>query len=221
MESLKKYVDDNVSDLKDFIASVAKKLPMPVKFTSEEKYLVKKAILLHFECQAPIPSRYCALPQKATYTTETQEWARWLKMGLSAAKLGKSVLSAEAITDLPGVVDQVKGLYSMYKKDDGEDFLTFISEPFLTSSEQDKLLNQLRAAAFFEKFCYDNQSATWLCANCHAIYLKARGLADGRRKTAVFLSVLGCFLVWLNQSHRPGVLAQPAPASGKGLALKL
>ncbi|CAJ1359743.1 unnamed protein product [Effrenium voratum] len=173
MESLKKYVDDNVSDLKDFIASVAKKLPMPVKFTSEEKYLVKKAILLHFECQAPIPSRYCALPQKATYTTETQEWARWLKMGLSAAKLGKSVLSAEAITDLPGVVDQVKGLYSMYKKDDGEDFLTFISEPFLTSSEQDKLLNQLRAAAFFEKFCYDNQSATWLCANCHAIYLKA------------------------------------------------
>ena len=39
MESLKKYVDDNVSDLKDFIASVAKKLPMPVKFTSEEKWL--------------------------------------------------------------------------------------------------------------------------------------------------------------------------------------
>ena len=33
---------------------------------------------------------------QATYTTETQEWARWLKMGLSAAKLGKSVLSAAA-----------------------------------------------------------------------------------------------------------------------------
>lgn len=39
MESLKQYVDENVSDLKDFIASVAKKLPMPVKFTTEEKHL--------------------------------------------------------------------------------------------------------------------------------------------------------------------------------------
>ncbi|CAK9027288.1 unnamed protein product [Durusdinium trenchii] len=173
MESLKQYVDENVSDLKDFIASVAKKLPMPVKFTTEEKFVVKKAILLHFECQAPIRTRYCALQNGKTYTTETLEWSRWLKMGLSAAKLGKSVLTADAIADLPGVVDQVKGLYNMYTKEDGEDFLSFISEPFLTSEEQDKLLNQLRAANFFQKFQYDNQTANWICANCHAIYLKA------------------------------------------------
>ena len=36
------------------------------------------------------------LRQGATYTTETLEWSRWLKMGLSAAKLGKAVLSADA-----------------------------------------------------------------------------------------------------------------------------
>lgn len=173
MDSLKAYVDENVSDLKDFIASVAKKLPMPVKFTTEQKFLVKKAILLHFECQAPIRTRYCALQDGATYTTETLEWSRWLKMGLSAAKLGKAVLSADAIADMPGVVDQVKGLYNMYKKEDGEDFLSFISEPFLTSEEQDKLLNQLRAANFFQKFQYDNQTANWLCGNCACIYLKA------------------------------------------------
>jgi len=173
MESLKKYVDDNVSELKDFISTVAKKLPMPVRFSSEPRYVVKKAILLHFECQAPIATRFCVLPQKATFTTETMEWSRWLKMGLSAAKLGKSILSADAIADAPGVVEQVKGLFSLYKKDDGEDFLTFISEPFLTSQEQDKLLNQLRAANFFNNFRYDSQTATWLCANCHAIYTKA------------------------------------------------
>ena len=79
----------------------------------------------------------------------------------------------DAIADAPGVVEQVKGLYKMYNKDDGEDFLTFISEPFLTSQEQDKLLNQLRAANYFENFRYDSQTATWLCANCHAIYTKA------------------------------------------------
>ena len=67
----------------------------------------------------------------------------------------------------------MKGLFSLYNKDDGEDFLTFISEPFLTSQEQDKLLNQLRGANFFENFRYDSQTAMWLCANCHAIYTKA------------------------------------------------
>ena len=46
-------------------------------------------------------------------------------------------------------------------------------EPFLTSEEQDKLLNQLRAANFFQKFQYDNQTANWLCGNCACIYLKA------------------------------------------------
>jgi hypothetical protein len=46
-------------------------------------------------------------------------------------------------------------------------------EPFLTSEEQDKLLNQLRAANFFQKFQYDNQTANWLCGNCACIYLMA------------------------------------------------
>lgn len=42
MDSLKQYVDSNVSELKDFIASVAKRLPMPVKFTTENKCLRQK-----------------------------------------------------------------------------------------------------------------------------------------------------------------------------------
>mmetsp|Transcript_77214 Transcript_77214/g.184883 ORF Transcript_77214/g.184883 Transcript_77214/m.184883 type:complete len:799 (+) Transcript_77214:48-2444(+) len=178
MESLKKYVDDNMSEMKDFISTVAKKLPMPVRFSSEPRYVVKKAMLLHFKCEAPTATRFCVLPG-STFTTETMEWSRWLKMGLSAAKLGKSILSADAIADVPGVVDQVKGLFSLYNKDEGEDFMTFISEPFLTSQEQDKLLNQLRAASYFENFRYDSQTASWFCVNCHAIYTKA-----GSKRTA-------------------------------------
>lgn len=167
-----------MSEMKDFISTVAKKLPMPVRFSSEPRYVVKKAMLLHFKCEAPTATRFCVLPG-STFTTETMEWSRWLKMGLSAAKIGKSILSADAIADVPGVVDQVKGLFSLYNKDEGEDFMTFISEPFLTSQEQDKLLNQLRAASYFENFRYDSQTASWFCANCHAIYTKA-----GSKRTA-------------------------------------
>ena len=58
---------------------------------------MKKAMLLHFKCEAPTATRFCVLPDRATFTTETMEWSRWLKMGLSAAKLGKSILSADAL----------------------------------------------------------------------------------------------------------------------------
>jgi hypothetical protein len=47
-----------------------------------------------------------------------------------------------------------------------KDFYTYISEPFLTSEEQDKLINQLRDAKFFEAFHYDNQTANWICESC-------------------------------------------------------
>ena len=60
------------------------------------RYVVKKAMLLHFKCEAPTATRFCVLPG-STFTTETMEWSRWLKMGLSAAKLGKSILSADAL----------------------------------------------------------------------------------------------------------------------------
>eukprot|EP00927_Polykrikos_kofoidii_P042825 TRINITY_DN36874_c0_g1_i1.p1 TRINITY_DN36874_c0_g1~~TRINITY_DN36874_c0_g1_i1.p1 ORF type:complete len:808 (+),score=161.38 TRINITY_DN36874_c0_g1_i1:54-2426(+) len=183
MEGLKAYVDQNVSDLKDFIGEVTKKLPLPVKFTSEPRYVVKKAMILHFECHADPKATCCALPE-GTFTIETLEWSRWLKMSLSAAKLGKAVLTAEAIADVPGVVEQVKGMYSLYSAKDDADFLTFISEPFLTSEEQDKLINQLRSGGYFSKFKYDNQTAKWVCANCHAIYSQAGSSRDGKAITA-------------------------------------
>lgn len=181
IEGLKAYVDENVDQLKDFIGSVVKKLPVPVEFSSERRYVLKQAMLLHFRCQASPQTTVCALPE-GTFTTVTYEWNRWLKLGLSAAKVGKSVLTMDAIGDVPGVVDQVKGMYQTYTSKDDADFLTFVSEPFLTSEEQDKLLKQLKKGGFFDRFCYDNQTATWVCANCHAVMQLA-----GPRATALQL----------------------------------
>ena len=63
------------------------------------EYLCQSETWLDMSTNIPtarIKTRYCALQSGATYTTETLEWSRWLKMGLSAAKLGKAVLSADA-----------------------------------------------------------------------------------------------------------------------------
>jgi len=140
--------------------------------------VAKMAMLLHFECQAQPRTRLCALPEGSTFTTETLEWNRWLKLGLSSAKLGKSVLSGDFLGYVPGTVDQVKEMYKAYSKKDDAAFLKYISEPFLTSEEQDQLLGQLRKAGFFKKFAYDAQTATWVCANCHLVCQRA-----GRQRT--------------------------------------
>jgi len=55
----------------------------------------------------------------------------------------------------------IKDIYKGYKAKDDADFETFIKEPFLTSAESDRLINQLRAAGFFDKMEYDAQKGDW------------------------------------------------------------
>lgn len=148
-EDLKKYVDDNVSELKDFIGDVVKKLPIPNELTVV-KGKVRNTLQLHFICQVT----------GEDFVTETKEFKKWVKVGFSAVKLGVSVFRGN---DLPeAAMDATKAVYNALKKKDDEEFLKYISEPFLTSNEQDDLINQLRAAKFFENHYYDAQNARWL-----------------------------------------------------------
>ena len=54
-------------------------------------------------------------------------------------------------------VECVQEIYSAYKERDDEEFNTYITQPFLTSTEQDKLLEKLRDQHFFDKFAYNAQ----------------------------------------------------------------
>ena len=64
-------------------------------------------------------------------------------------------------------MDSVRQAYDLYKTGEEKDFLSYISEPFLTSNEQDKLITQLREARFFDVFNYDPQTAEWACLMCN------------------------------------------------------
>jgi len=129
------YVDKNIRDVKDFIGDVVKKLPIPKRL--EVVGTVRKALVLHFECahtgyEFPITSH---------------EWSKWLKMGFSLAKAGKAVIDIGMGNPLALVatgVDAVKGIYEAYKTNDDDEFNTYITNPFLTSTEQDGLINKLK-----------------------------------------------------------------------------
>jgi hypothetical protein len=179
----KVYLDENISQLKEFIAESSKKLPVPYNISVRTKLIVRKVIQLHFACNcdetAHRPSS-CLFSLEAFYT-ESEDWGRWLKIGLSAAKLGKAVIGVATLTDVGavlGVVDTCKSAYDTYCTKDDDDFQTFISEPFLTSNEQDRLIEQLRKAGFFNHFSYDAQTGEWVCRNCAMVYAEAGGSAD-------------------------------------------
>ncbi|MHA2187467.1 MAG: hypothetical protein ACW99V_04440 [Candidatus Thorarchaeota archaeon] len=159
VEILKEYVESNVEMLKKFIADVVKKLPMPVKFSTEGR--IRKILQLHFVCSKQ--TERCLYPDNRPFITETKAWHRWLKIAMSAVKIGKAIIFPIETSE---AIDAVREAYDAYRNKDDKDFLDYISEPFLTSEEQDNLVNQLRDARFFEVFNYDPQAAGWACLMC-------------------------------------------------------
>ncbi|RMG30411.1 MAG: hypothetical protein D6732_16280 [Methanobacteriota archaeon] len=158
-EDLRRYVDENVSELKDFIAQINKKLPIPKRFSTRGK--IRKTLILEFVCDGGSPN--CLFPDERPFTTETKDWNKWLKIAFSGIKLGKSLIVPASAGD---AISAVKDAYDAYKEKYDKDFLSYIKEPFLTSAEQDNLVNQLRDSKFFNVFSYDAQTANWVCTMC-------------------------------------------------------
>ncbi|MHA2251265.1 MAG: hypothetical protein ACXAD7_12960 [Candidatus Kariarchaeaceae archaeon] len=159
-DELMAYIDENIEMLKDFIADIAKKLPIPKTFSTEGR--VRKTIILHFVCDKE--AERCLFPHDRSFTTESKDWNKWLKIAFSGIKIGKSVILPANIGDAGKAVRQA---YEDYKTKEDKDYLAFISQPFLTSTEQDNLINQLREAKFFDVFQYDPQKAGWDCTMCN------------------------------------------------------
>jgi hypothetical protein len=150
------YIDANIKDVKDFLGDVAKKLPAPKRL--EVVGTLRKTFILHFEC--------CHTGRE--YPIKSADWSKWLKMGFSLAEAGKMVIDVGMGNPLALVSDGinlVKGIYEAYKTQDDDEFLSYIKNPFLLSTEQDLLLNKLRDQGFFDKFSYDNQKAGWYLNN--------------------------------------------------------
>lgn len=146
------YVDANMADMKDFLAEVVKKLPNPKRL--EVVGTVRKTLILHFEC--------CRTGYE--YPIISHEWSKWLKMGFSLVKAGQAVIElgiGNPLGILTKGVECVQEIYGAYKTSDDDEFNTYITNPFLTSTEQDQLLEKLRAQNFFEVFAYDAQLGGW------------------------------------------------------------
>lgn len=160
IDDLKDYVDENIDMLKDFVADIVKKLPLPDKYDTEGR--IRKTLILHFACGCG--SDRCIYPHDRAFTIESKQWNKWLKVAFTTVKLGKAALiPAVGVGDAVGAI---KDIYDIYKTPEQQDYLSYIKEPFLTSEEQDKLVEQLRGANFFQVFNYNSKTAKWCCIMC-------------------------------------------------------
>eukprot|EP00743_Colponemidia_sp_Colp-15_P003192 GILK01003447.1.p1 GENE.GILK01003447.1~~GILK01003447.1.p1 ORF type:complete len:851 (-),score=109.24 GILK01003447.1:182-2734(-) len=170
-EAVKAYIDANIAQVKEFMADVVKKLPSPLGVSAKNEFVVRRVVELHFGC-CQHKDGICSYPgggYERVFRTQSKDWNKWLKAGVGLVKLGKSVMAWDAAGAACELLATAQSLYSAYKTRDDDDFNTFIREPFLTSTEQDKLINQLREAHFFDAFTYDAQMGDWVCNACRGI----------------------------------------------------
>jgi len=115
----------------------------------------------------------CLYSDGKYFITSTRDINRWIKMGFTLFQLGKAIYD-KSFGDALGAC---LNLYNLYKTKEDGDFVQFISQPFLTSDEQDKLIKQLREAdpSFFDMFRYSAQSGNWACLSCWKKEQIARG----------------------------------------------
>ena len=164
LKELEATVDARFDEMKEFLADVQKKLPVPARFESKNKMAgAVKQLILHFHCDAKQESCLYA-GADSSFTTETKTANKWLKVCYAGVKLGLSV----AGTDPIGTLEGLKDVYDKVREPGYDaEFKAFCSEPFLTSSEQDSLINQLRDKDFFNYFGYNAQTARWECTKCN------------------------------------------------------
>eukprot|EP01138_Halocafeteria_seosinensis_P006210 gb/GECG01006351.1/.p1 GENE.gb/GECG01006351.1/~~gb/GECG01006351.1/.p1 ORF type:complete len:873 (+),score=157.15 gb/GECG01006351.1/:1-2619(+) len=149
IEDIQKELKEKDEEIKSFIAEVSKKLPVPVGVEAKGK--IRKRILLRFQC---------AKGRKPDFIMETASWTKWLRVAASAVSVGKSV----AVGDVGGTIQGLADTFSALRRKDADPnlkFETLTKQPFLTSAEQDELINGLRDQGFFDEFEYNANTAQW------------------------------------------------------------
>jgi len=118
---------------------------------------------LHFECGLKLSRcRYTHTGPNTTHKTSTRDFAKWIKLGFSLLKLGLAVFNQSPLD----AVDACLDMYAKVSEKEDDNFKSYLSQPFLTSAEQDSLIQQLRDDRFFDVFCYYAYNQKWCCLRC-------------------------------------------------------
>ena len=156
LATIRSDMETKLAALKSFVGQVCRKLPRPQRVDVARKWRGTRTVLkLVYVC----PRTGMELE------VESSEWSLWLKFAWSIVQTGNALLVQQ---DIVGAIDSamamVEGAYAAYHEvDSAQATLEAMKrEPILLPSEEEKLIQGLRDAKFFEIFDYDDQNAEWL-----------------------------------------------------------
>ena len=142
--------------LKSFLGEVCKKLPRPQRVNVSRKWLGTRVVVkLVFVCPRT----------DKELEVESSDWSLWLKFAWSIVQAGNPL---ELVQDIVGTVDTVRDMvetaYAAYHEvDNAQTTLDAMrTDPILLPSEEEKLIQGLRDAKFYDSFTYDDQTAEWV-----------------------------------------------------------
>jgi len=164
VEEQKKWVAENLDSLRNSMAKMGKVLPVPIDMTI--KYQGIDTISLHFVC-AYHKDGNCLYPgpdaaSGKTFTTDTKQVNRWIKIGVQAVSIGVKIFHGDFFSG----ISNLKNIWDIYNDKPEDKFDTLSTEPFLTSTEQDDLITQLRDNEFYKSFAFDPAHEGWSCYKC-------------------------------------------------------
>ena len=152
---LRADIEAKMVKLKTFIGEVCKKLPRPQRVDVSRKWLGTRVVVkLVFVCPRT----------DKELEVESSDWSLWLKFAWSIVQAGNPL---ELVQDIVGTVDTVRDMvetaYEAYHEvDNAQATLDAMrTDPILLPSEEEKLIQGLRDAKFYDSFTYDAQTAEW------------------------------------------------------------
>ena len=152
---LRAEIEANMVKLKSFLGKVCKKLPRPQRVNVSRKWLGTRVVVkLVFVCPRT----------DKELEVESSDWSLWLKFAWSIVQAGNPL---QLVQDIVGTVDTVRDMvetaYEAYHEvDNAQATLDAMrTDPILLPSEEEKLIQGLRDAKFYDSFTYDDQTAEW------------------------------------------------------------
>jgi len=150
VEAVQKMIEAKLADVKNMIPPA---LPVPTEIEVKKKLggLQKKVIL-----------RYICEVTKTEVKVESADWSMWLKASVCLVAAGMCVMTGDIGAATKNSVLAVKSAYAEYAGDPAELDKKIQENTFLTSKENDRLVEGLRKAKFFDQMKYDHNGRRWV-----------------------------------------------------------
>lgn len=159
-DAVQHFCEKHIDKIKAYMTKVFVKIPQPVKITIEERSKSKKVAKIYFNCQTK--SEHCLYRGASHFVMRTKSSRLWIHLMFLALQARAS----SALCTREPSVHSLKNCWETLKLDN-RTFLTLVTSSFPSAKDQEVLIEELRAARYFDVFHFNALVQAWGCFLCN------------------------------------------------------